>query len=247
MALRKFTPLMFENRLLMWIDAADQGTVSLSSGKVASIRDKSRYGRNMTQANSAFQPEYDQFRMNGLPTISFFGGASTRLRNTSLKQVQPYTIAMAMVSTVAQTGMMLVASANTQDGGVDASATALNTFYSFPSPQLLNMFAGSGFTNAIGNIDPGLETTKHRMICQFNGAASNYSVNGAQVVASPGARPISGIELGSWNDGGNSATYLFGELLVLSGTLNAQDFLRIDRYLLGKWRADGSTNPESTP
>jgi hypothetical protein len=67
-----WTPARLTN-LAMWLDAADESTITLNGSTVSQWNDKSGNGRNASQATAALQPTYTTNGLNGKPVISFDG------------------------------------------------------------------------------------------------------------------------------------------------------------------------------
>ena len=62
------------SNLVMWLDAADSSTLTISGGKVTNWADKSGHGNNVHQVDSSKQATYDSTGFNGIkPTLEFDG------------------------------------------------------------------------------------------------------------------------------------------------------------------------------
>jgi hypothetical protein len=68
--------------LAVWYDAADSASVTLNSGNVAELRDKSGNGRHMAQSTAANQPAYVASAQNTRSVIRSAGG-NVHLRRES--------------------------------------------------------------------------------------------------------------------------------------------------------------------
>jgi hypothetical protein len=57
----------------LWLDFSDASTVTLASGNVSQVNDKSGNARHASQANATFQPAYTATGINGLNVATFDG------------------------------------------------------------------------------------------------------------------------------------------------------------------------------
>jgi len=73
-----FYPTSIPNCLL-WLDAADASTISLSGSAVAQWNDKSPFGNNAVSNSMAQSPSYNSVQFNNLPTLSFTNAALTSM------------------------------------------------------------------------------------------------------------------------------------------------------------------------
>jgi hypothetical protein len=109
---RLWTPAVL--RPAGWWDAADQSTITISTG-VSEWRDKSGNGRNATQATSSSQPVYSSFGAQGRPSLQFDGNDDTLTLSSpgSTKQ----SIAVAIIPTAASGGSGSYRGITATDGG----------------------------------------------------------------------------------------------------------------------------------
>lgn len=68
---RLLTPIFLGSRVALWLDAADSRTIILNGSTASDWRDKSIYGRHLSQSNKANQPTYDATGMLGKPTLDW--------------------------------------------------------------------------------------------------------------------------------------------------------------------------------
>ena len=77
-----WTPSLITTSL--WLDAADFGTIALSSGAVSQWNDKSGNSRNVSQSTPSLRPAYSDGGLNSKPTIDWGNLANDKLlTNTS--------------------------------------------------------------------------------------------------------------------------------------------------------------------
>ena len=232
-----WTPDLLGSGLLVWTDAEDSSTVVQTGSplRVSSWNDKSEYGRNLTQGNAGARPTLITNTIGSKPAIVFEQSRSTSLRNAFGIQNQPYTLAFVFKTPTnfIQSGMV-VSSANINDPTPNNTQTTANFFSNnLGVSWSLNTFAGSGTSAVQGdNLTP---ETNYFTVLQYNGASTQYSVNGTNSTVNPGTKAISGIELGAWNNGGNASNVSLGEVIVLDSTLNTNDRQLLEGYLAHKW------------
>jgi hypothetical protein len=237
-----WTPDALGAALVVWVDATDATTITQggSPSRVSQWRDKTPNARHLSQATGSWQPYYLASGIGGKPAIQFVNSTFTHIRNAFGIVAQPFTIAWAFRTPASadfvQSGMM-VASADINDGGTNASGTAINTFSNDGGITYgLNQFAGSGAG------PPGAlsQNTDYLHVGQLNGAASEASLQGTNTVVNSGTRPISGLELGAWNGGGNSSDVTIGEVVVVNRMLTTVERQSFEGYLAWKWGMQAS-------
>jgi hypothetical protein len=238
-----WTPQLLGSSVSVWVDANDYSTITASGAplRVSEWRDKSANTRHLSQGTSNFRPYYLSSGIGGKPAIQFLNANSTFIRNAFGLIPQPYTIAIIFRTpaqgNISQSGM-IVSSANTQDGGVDASGTTINTFSNSPPNNFqINQFAGSGGGAAQGNV---VGDSNYIHVGQFNGGSSQYSTNGINSTVNSGARSLSGLELGAWNNGGNKANITIGEVVVVNRLLTQTERELFEGYFAWKWEMQAS-------
>ena len=73
-----------------WLDAADLSTLTLVNGDVSEWRDKSGFGRHVSQATAADRPTYRAFGLNGFPTLDWGSAINNkRLNNENISNWSP--------------------------------------------------------------------------------------------------------------------------------------------------------------
>jgi hypothetical protein len=85
-----FFPAAQVSSLMLWIDASDAGTLTLNSGNVSTIADKSGNNYNLIQGNTSFQPAYNSVLLNSLGGITYNATNNTQLAYT---QTGSFTVA----------------------------------------------------------------------------------------------------------------------------------------------------------
>ena len=85
---RLWTPDLL--RPSVWFDAADLSTLTLVNGDASEWRDKSGYGRRVSQPTPARRLTYVEFGLNGRPTLDWGAAINNKgLQNLSLSNFNP--------------------------------------------------------------------------------------------------------------------------------------------------------------
>jgi hypothetical protein len=238
----KWTPYRLGSSVAVWVDAMETQSFSFGAGsKVSEWRDLSANKRHLVQAAGASQPQRFDNYIGGNPAVVFAYSLGTFIRNSFGLIPQPFTMAFVLgtASEEFNQSAMLLASANIDDPTANASATCINYFSNTnPNPPwYLNQFAGTGVSIAQGEV---ADDSDYLGVFQFNGASSSQSTNGTNVGSlDVGTRPLSGLEIGGWNNGGNSATVFMGEALVINRSLTSDERLSLEGYFAWKWNLSG--------
>lgn len=225
--------LPVRTNLLSWYDVSDSSTVTLSSGKVSSLLDKSGNSRHATQSTAGQQPVYTANAVNGKPTLDFTSANSTVLN-----------IANAVTHSAGTVHIF---------GVVKAKTMAINNNSGF--------YGSVGQTNALAYCFPGAvsanrQTLLHSGVSWFTASSVasfnttnfyqlNTSWDGANVIYRQsrtadgttvyGGRPAnSSNALGAQESTSYSNIYL-SELIVYSSPLSASDRDLVENYLFNKW------------
>jgi hypothetical protein len=242
-ALVKWTPYRLGSSVAVWVDAMETKSFSFRAGSyVSAWRDLSANNRHLVQAAGASQPQRFDNYIGGNPAVVFSGNLGTFIRNSFGLIPQPFTMAFVLktFSEEFNQSAMLLASANIDDPTPNASATCINYFSNnnpFP-PWNLNQFAGTGTAIDEGEV---ADDSEYLGVFQFNGALSSQSVNGTNVGSlDVGTRPLSGLEIGAWNNGGNSSSVIMGEALVINRGLTSDERLSLEGYFAWKWNLSGN-------
>jgi hypothetical protein len=229
---RGWTPSVIGGSLHVWVDASRLDTVFASGSplRVSQWSDISGNGRHLTQGTGSVQPYWQPTGFNSKPTIEFRQPDNTRLRNTFGPLPQPFTICVAYrtAASIVATGMV-VSSANINDPSANNTQTTVNFL---TSPQRVQMFAGLGGNAAQGDL---AVNTAYFGVFGFNGASSQYSVNGTNSVINPSTKGLSGIELGTWNNGSNAQNVFLSEVVLVNRMLTAKERQSMEGYLAWKW------------
>lgn len=220
----------------LWLDAADNNTITLNGSTVSQWNDKSGNVRNVSQASSTSQPTYNATGFNNQPTIDF-DGLNDFLKNAS------YQPAGAL-------SCFVVFNRDTT-GGVFVNIQRSGGIFE------INGGGGAGYTNitvtGTGNLNPALgfdisgggTSTNIILYITYDGSgtlASDFSarVNGtdntivnsgavgylAETGITIGARAVQNI--GFYNG-------RISEIVLIEGQISQDNRDKIEGYLAWKW------------
>ena len=218
--------------LALWLDAADQTTVQLSSGSnVSNWIDKSGNGRNGTANGTVF---YANRAIGGLNTMSFTSVTNSYIRgNISITGTTFTCFAVATLNSTSKTDSRIlslgIVGANDFSSASYAAAIVrtgtTNTFYSY--------------RNNNGTTSLSVTYSVPFLICAlYDGTTKSLFINSVGTSnASVGTFNISNYQIGSsfteeaiLNYGG-----LIGEEIVYTTALSTADRQRVEGYLAWKW------------
>ena len=218
----------------LWLDAADDATITQSGGRVSQWADKSGNGRHVIQANAAAQPFFTADALNGHPVVSFNGdtvlltsGNFPEIGNAEFSVFWVHTKTSANNGGVfgwGNTGTALQACGFYDDGTYRGMAFAGGNFYNTgPISAGYNVWA---YTKSAGAISATSGLTK-------NGAAagtSGHSSNTPNIASQPFA-------LGQWANFSAGARLIgsVAELIVLPVAADTATRQKVEGYLAHKW------------
>lgn len=201
---------------VLWLDASDTSTITESGGSVSQWDDKSGNGYNVVQATAALQPTTGTRTLNGLNVIDFIPNDVMSAASFSLSQ--PFTLFS--VAT-------LDASGATPQFLVNGSATAFQAIN-----QNARIYAG---TNLSGSATLGLSTG---LLLRYtaNSTSSSIYVDGVlDVNGNAGSNGMTGLDIGNQAATGRQWDGTIAEIIVVDGTLTADQIAATEQYLAAKW------------
>jgi len=223
----------------LWLDAADAGTVTESSGQVSQWDDKSGNARNATQTTGANQPDYVLGEQNGLNIMRLNGSTEFFSLGTGLDWMAPDADHVAFV--VLENGNDVNIYGALTGGSGDAS--------------LHVGFSGANYRmNRWGNDWGTARTANYNSTPAYNFLRFGWDEGGQKYVwanakkeADSGTHVASG--LSAMAGGGSIGNvvgqgYLdadLGEFVILSTAAPPQDDVdKIEGYLAWKWGLEGN-------
>ena len=207
-----FSPLDLSPAL--WLDASDTATITASSGSVSQWDDKSGNGRNVTQGTAAAQPTTGTRTLNGLNVVDFDG--NDFLSRATFVTTSTFFIFLVVDLDVTTGDRWIIAtSAENVIFGIGANQYRLI--------QGSNLYGGSPDTNP------------HVLRATF-AATDTVRVDGVQVASGNAGTAT----MGSFLLGGKSAVTApingaIAEVIIVDGTLTAQQITDTETYLATKW------------
>jgi hypothetical protein len=214
-----FSPLDLSPTL--WVDASDTGTITEStpgSGTVSQWDDKSGNGYNLTQGTGTAQPATGTRTINGLNVLGFDGADDRMIIGAFASNLtQPNTIFAVFIPDI--TTLYYV-----YDGRNATNRNAL-----IPNgPD--SLYAGS----SLGLVNVDTVTQVARAV--FNGNSSSLHIDGVlKSAGNVGTQSLGGLTVGSRYSYQRFFQGAIAEIIVVDGTLTAQQISDTETYLANKW------------
>lgn len=222
-------------RPTLWLDAADQSTISISTG-VSEWRDKSGNGWNVIQATAGNQPTYTMMGLNGLNVVNFSIGQLLQTASNFTLTGDPNVTAIVAYRKTTNTegavfgwGGPTIPSPGSAFGYYDdgttsawASAGGATYWHQTPIPQN-NQWGIASFVKPAGAYT---NSTSFRNGATFSVTAGANSPN---ILSQP-------LSVGRWADYTiNRFAGDVAELLVFASAFASRDRWGIEGYLSWKW------------
>lgn len=222
-------PIPFDG-LLVWLDMALEGGVTIEEDKVAGIAPRGGTLVAAEQGDGAERPEYEAAGINGLPAANCGGFLSFTNINLLPIGASPRTIIL-VASSEKTTGIGAI---YTQHGGPNESLMLGNVdgttaYATLGSPP----FHGYTETNEPWPSIPALGIFTYdgtNAILRINGVMQEEADAPALTTATDNAY------IGAWPEiGGSGMDGLFGELIVYGRVLTVDEIASVSAYLNEKW------------
>jgi hypothetical protein len=214
----KWVPVPLRVGATAWFDASDTESITQSGGLVSQWSDLSGNGYDVAQATSANQPTTGSRTLNGLNVLDFDGSSDYLQGAFGVTLTQPNTIFAVFKRDSAGTMFLY--------DGIDSS----NRHAQYFSSGNYKAFAGTTINGGTVDTDP------HISRAVFNGSSSSLFIDGSSVVAGDaGALSLNGITLGAQYTAANVLDGAIAELIVVDGTLTADEITLVENYLTEKW------------
>jgi hypothetical protein len=207
--------------LRIWLDGADQSSMTTNGSTVSEWRDKSGNGLHAAQATASSQPTFSANQIGGRPALVFGSGGVKFMDTPSFSSLQPVTFFIV-------TRKDNTAQANVLDSGGNQS---LGRQYLFGTTNI-----EYGGTGAVITTSTPFGTSPRAITMRLNSTSSFLRVNGVQSAnVNGGTSGVgTGYRIGAFNSASSGLVGAIGEILVY-GTVSAQEIFAIERYLAFKW------------
>jgi hypothetical protein len=201
----------------LWLDASDESTLSgPGGGAVSQWDDKSGNGNNLTQATASLQPTTGTRTLNGLNVLDFI--PNDVISAASFNISQPITLfAVATLDTSGATPQFLV-------NGSSTAFQAIN--------QTARLYSG---TNLQGSTSLALSTGLLFRYTADSTSSSIYVDGSLDVSGDAGTSGMTVLDVGNQAATGRQWDGTIAELIVVDGTLTAQQISDTESYLADKW------------
>ena len=238
-----FSPLDLSPTL--WLDASDETTITESGGAVSQWDDKSGNGNNVTQGTASAQPTTGVDTLNGLNVINFDGSdrlvAATASDWTFLNDGSNHTLFVVSKRPSSATAMGLLATANVGGARLGLIVIQTNTLFQHLLYGTVNTItvnnaptvSTQNWQIGVINADPDNATASARSTISVNGGADQTANTATGAVS--GTAPNHPLTIGSYGGGSNALLGDIAEIIVVDGTLTAQQIADTETYLADKW------------
>jgi hypothetical protein len=199
---------------MLWLDAADASSYTLSGSNLTAITDKSPFAwplgtpTNYTVNSTKFNTTYPSF---------FSAGTGQLGVNSNFTLAQPLTVYFAGQASVANSSTFLF----------DGTSSDRVVIY-----QGGTMFSG-GTEFSATNV--GASTSSHVISAVYDGSSSSMRLNGITTTGTVGTSPFGGIRISGRNTGGDGYNGHICELVICAGAHTAAQRQRMEGYLSWKW------------
>lgn len=201
----------------LWLDAADESTITLNGSTVSQWRDKSGSSGHVSQGTAGLQPAYLTADLNGKAGIDFYLGKGLNTSTSNPVVAFAITVIKAQNATWNNYHSMLdsYGSSPQRIGGMRASGQ--NGFWADPYPS--------------ATWDDGVARTP--ALSGYNSITSPRIV-GFTVTAGRG-NPMTGMTIGNFSTGTQGGSGVQYEIVALATAPSADDRQKLEGYLAWKW------------
>jgi hypothetical protein len=224
-----FNPTVFGN-IQLWLDAADTGTITFSSGSnISGWADKSGRGCNASTINGT--PTLVSNSLNGNPGVFFNGGANMRGSASNTGTVLTgFLVANVSNTTPGSTRIVSLGQIGTGDWQ-SLERTGLFARRSTSQLMTLRNLADLGFADI--SFNTGLLATS-----VYTGSSNTFYVNGTAGTSAASSGSFGYSAYGIGKDPGNDTNFYIGsvyEVLIYNTSISTVDRQTIEGYLTWKW------------
>ena len=214
-----FSPINLSPTL--WLDASDGTTITESGGAVSQWDDKSGNGNDLTQGTSANQPTTGSRTLNGFNVLDF-DGTDNMAVTYAAPISQPLTI------------FGIAQNDNPSGNGHLWTGTVANSAQLYLVGSVAEHWITGGLPTLKYTTAPDGNVNLYRVT--YDGASTSFAINGdVKITGTTGTDSPAGFKVGSAVNGLAAFDGVVGELIVVEGTLTAQQIADTETYLADKW------------
>jgi hypothetical protein len=238
-----WTPAQLPN-LQLWLDAADDSTITLNGSSVSQWDDKSGNGRHFSQTTDAtWQPAYVTPGINGRGSLSF-DGINDRIFRANEAWAYNYPVALFVVFratafTAAYNGLFGFFGdffATSRGYAVLMKSNAKSAIYTVAESSQPNYDGNGNVTYSTDTTHVFSATIANGSVESFGDGSSDGSISDAFTLRTNTPDIIGGMEIGSDSLSSRFTQWQIGEAIIVSGAAITQDNRqRTEGYLARKW------------
>lgn len=225
--------------LVAWLDASDEGTITLNGGNVSQWSDKSGSRNHATQTTAANQPRYDRERINGRHAITW-----TTYQGTQRLTIAGLNLPTPTIFTVFREDPAYVVGGSNAPVVWDTFNPASGRFVlSHTETSRTNLYfqRGSGGGGEIASVNFVMGTLGVA-VCQTLSAGQRIWANGRQgTPATTSTNGLLGLSIGALRGSPNTLTAAYTflgqicEIVIYSQTVPEDQRAALEYWLANKW------------
>jgi hypothetical protein len=224
---------------VLWLDGADNSTITLTSSSVSQWSDKSGYGLHAVASGIASATLPIQGTMNGLNTVRFSASGYTALKTLL---ILPLTNSFGGGASYFIVGQATSSSASAGGRILTSTSAGREFLVSATPPAYLQAYSGANPASYTASIQASVPFVAS--IVEGNGTMTSY-VNG---IANATTSATTALTTTSFIIGSSTVTgYNFdgdiGEILIFQNTLTSLQQQQIEAYFFWKWRVVATAFP----
>jgi len=204
---------------VLWLDASDTSTITEVGGAVSQWDDKSGNGYDVAQGTAAAQPTSGTRTINSLNVLDFDGSSDyLQIVNFSAAISQPNTVFVVASQDAGGSDVLI-------DSGTASPRTFFRTFL-----NQYQLSAGTGLSGGVPNTNPHI----HMFVA--NSTSSVIEIDGSNVASgNAGTNGMDGATIGGAYSVGSYWDGAIAEVIIVDGTLTAEQIADTEQYLANKW------------
>jgi hypothetical protein len=215
-------PIPLQVGATAWFDASDPYTIIETSGAVSQWNDKSGNGYDLTQGTGANQPTTGSRTLNGLNVLDFDGTSDYLAQSSAFSASLSSWTVFAVMQADSTASIMYVV-----DGLSGGSRSAVG----HGSSTQYRLYQGTTV------LEGGTADASEHILRGVFDTTDTLHVDGVSVISgNSGTGSLTGVVAGAqFNEAGAFWNGTIAELIVVDGTLTADEISRVENYLANKW------------